>query len=96
MNENLNSIVLIIIAIILVFMTTEVINIHDLLKNDNNLKIEKNIHFNRWYDIQAFKGTQINVTEIEEWNPFTDKNMLKYNYKNMMNEKLMKEEGSIK
>jgi len=82
MNNKYVSIVLTIIAVVLLFIATEIVKICDSMKCDN--KIERIIHFNRWYDVHMFKGTQLNISETSEWNPFDDTNMMNGSHLNLV------------
>ena len=73
-----HDIVLSLIAFILLFLCIEIYALHDSIKYD--YRPEKNIHFNRWYDVSMFKGTQLNIDEVDDFNPFE----LKEINKNMM------------
>lgn len=79
MNEEYNSVILTIIAVILLLILMGVAKINIALINEfsaDDLKVEKIIHFNRWYDVQMFKGTQLNIDENRESSPFDDKNKM--------------------
>jgi len=85
MNNKYTSILLTIITLILLFISTEIVRIADSIKHD--YKSEINVHFNRWYDVQAFKGTQINIDETSEYNPFINKNMMDKSHLELIKEK---------
>jgi len=60
--------ILALIVIILTLMYVEICGIHDSIQYD--YRPEKNIHFNRWYDVSMFEGTNLNLNETKSNSSF--------------------------
>jgi len=68
MEFSYKEVILSIMAATLLWGVIELCRIHDSIRYD--YRPEKNIHFNRWYDVSMFKGTQLNIEETKSESPF--------------------------
>lgn len=64
------DIILTIIAVTLMWGVIELVRTHDSIMYD--YRPEKNIHFNRSYDVSMFKGSSLDIEETESNEPFMD------------------------